>query len=117
MSGSCSAVAGETAAGETSPIGSVALLMVDTLGGLRQGSQGSVLPRTRSSCRRRTPDSPPSSVLRVLSELERPPLRVEALRRELVAPSGPYAAVDVVDSVPSTNTALAAAARDGAADR
>lgn len=53
----------------------------------------------------------------VLSELERPPLRVEALRRVLVAPAGPYAAVDVVDSVPSTNTALAAAARDGAADR
>ena len=54
---------------------------------------------------------------RVLSELERPPLRVEALRRVLVAPAGPYAAVDVVASVPSTNTALAAAARDGAADR
>lgn len=53
----------------------------------------------------------------VLSELERPPLRVDALRRVLLAPAGPYAAVDVVASVPSTNTALATAARDGAADR
>ncbi|MCA1675812.1 MAG: biotin--[acetyl-CoA-carboxylase] ligase [Actinobacteria bacterium] len=53
----------------------------------------------------------------MLSDLERPPLQVDALRRDLVTPRGPYAAVDVVASVPSTNTALAAAARNGAADR
>ncbi|MGH4017335.1 MAG: biotin--[acetyl-CoA-carboxylase] ligase [Pseudonocardiaceae bacterium] len=51
------------------------------------------------------------------SDLERPPLREDALRRALVAPDGPYAALDVVASLPSTNTALAAAARDGAPDR
>jgi BirA family biotin operon repressor/biotin-[acetyl-CoA-carboxylase] ligase len=44
-------------------------------------------------------------------------LRQDALRRALVAPAGPYAVLDVVGSVPSTNTALAAAARDGAPDR
>ena len=53
----------------------------------------------------------------VWSDLERPPLRVGALRRALVAPAGPYAALDVVASLPSTNTALAAAARVGAPDR
>lgn len=53
----------------------------------------------------------------MLSDLQRRPLRADALRRALVAPAGPYAALDVVDSVASTNTALAAAARDGAADR
>lgn len=51
------------------------------------------------------------------SDLERPALRQDALRRALVAPAGPYTALDVVESVPSTNTALAAAARAGAADR
>lgn len=51
------------------------------------------------------------------SDLERPPLRADALRRALVAPAGPYAALDVVATVPSTNTALAAAARAGAPDR
>ncbi len=51
------------------------------------------------------------------SDLERPPLRADALRRALLAPAGPYAALDVVESVPSTNTALAAAARQGAPDR
>jgi BirA family biotin operon repressor/biotin-[acetyl-CoA-carboxylase] ligase len=51
------------------------------------------------------------------SDLERPPLRESALRRALVTPVGPYAALDVVESVPSTNTALAAAARQGAPDR
>ncbi|MFN2478459.1 MAG: biotin--[acetyl-CoA-carboxylase] ligase [Pseudonocardiaceae bacterium] len=50
-------------------------------------------------------------------DLERPPLRVDALRRALLAPVGPYAALDVVATVPSTNTALAAAARQGASDR
>ncbi|MFN2496388.1 MAG: biotin--[acetyl-CoA-carboxylase] ligase [Pseudonocardiaceae bacterium] len=51
------------------------------------------------------------------SDLERPPLCAEKLRRALVAPAGPYAALDVVASLPSTNTALAAAARAGAPDR
>lgn len=51
------------------------------------------------------------------SDLERPPLRADALRRALLTPAGPYAALDVVETVPSTNTALAAAARAGAPDR
>jgi BirA family transcriptional regulator, biotin operon repressor / biotin---[acetyl-CoA-carboxylase] ligase len=51
------------------------------------------------------------------SDLERPPLRADALRRALLAPVGPYAALDVVESVGSTNSALAAAARHGAPDR
>jgi BirA family transcriptional regulator, biotin operon repressor / biotin---[acetyl-CoA-carboxylase] ligase len=51
------------------------------------------------------------------SDLERPPLHADALRRALVAPTGPYVALDVVASVPSTNTALAAAAQRGAPDR
>jgi BirA family biotin operon repressor/biotin-[acetyl-CoA-carboxylase] ligase len=53
----------------------------------------------------------------VWSDLERPPLRVHALRRALLAPVGPYAALDVVATVPSTNSELAAAARGGAPDR
>jgi BirA family biotin operon repressor/biotin-[acetyl-CoA-carboxylase] ligase len=53
----------------------------------------------------------------VWSDLQRPPLRVVALRRALLAPVGPYAALDVVATVPSTNTALADAARAGAPDR
>jgi BirA family biotin operon repressor/biotin-[acetyl-CoA-carboxylase] ligase len=53
----------------------------------------------------------------VWSDLERAPLRQEALRRALLMPAGPYAALDVLASVPSTNTALAAAARHGAPDR
>jgi BirA family biotin operon repressor/biotin-[acetyl-CoA-carboxylase] ligase len=53
----------------------------------------------------------------VWSDLERPPLRADALRRALLAPAGPYAALDVVATVPSTNSALAAAARAGAPDR
>ncbi|MGH3546566.1 MAG: biotin--[acetyl-CoA-carboxylase] ligase [Pseudonocardiaceae bacterium] len=51
------------------------------------------------------------------TDLDRPPLRADALRRALVAPVGPYTALDVVDTVPSTNTALAAAARAAAPDR
>ncbi|HSL08450.1 MAG TPA: biotin--[acetyl-CoA-carboxylase] ligase [Pseudonocardiaceae bacterium] len=51
------------------------------------------------------------------SDLARPPLDEGALRRALVAPAGPYAALDVVATVESTNTALAAAARQGAPDR
>lgn len=53
----------------------------------------------------------------VWSELERPPLRVDALRRALVAPAGPYAALDVVSTVASTNSSLVDAARHGAPDR
>ncbi len=44
-------------------------------------------------------------------------LDVLALRERLVAPNGPYAALDVVASTGSTNADLLAAARDGAADR
>ncbi|MGB8202920.1 MAG: hypothetical protein WCF33_25080, partial [Pseudonocardiaceae bacterium] len=51
------------------------------------------------------------------TDLERPPLCQDALRRALLAPGGPYHALDVVGSVPSTNTALVAAARAGAPDR
>jgi BirA family transcriptional regulator, biotin operon repressor / biotin---[acetyl-CoA-carboxylase] ligase len=46
-------------------------------------------------------------------ELERPPLNETALRQALVAPAGPYDRVDVIASLPSTNTALAAAACAG----
>lgn len=53
----------------------------------------------------------------VWSDLDRPPLRVAELRRGLLHPHGPYAALDVVPTVGSTNTELAAAARAGAADR
>lgn len=41
----------------------------------------------------------------------------EALRRALVAPSGPFSALDVVSSTGSTNADLIAAAATGAADR
>jgi BirA family biotin operon repressor/biotin-[acetyl-CoA-carboxylase] ligase len=51
------------------------------------------------------------------SDLERPPLRQGALRRALVVPTGPYTALDIVATAPSTNSALAAAARNGAPDR
>ncbi|MGH3869635.1 MAG: biotin--[acetyl-CoA-carboxylase] ligase [Pseudonocardiaceae bacterium] len=51
------------------------------------------------------------------TDLERPPLCQDALRRALLAPRGPYHALDIVGTVPSTNTALVAAARAGAPDR
>ena len=51
------------------------------------------------------------------SDLERAPLRADALRRALVIPAGPYAALDVVTTVSSTNSALVDAARHGAPDR
>lgn len=51
------------------------------------------------------------------SDLERPPLRADALRRGLVVPAGPYAALEVVPTVASTNSVLVAAARRGAPDR
>jgi BirA family biotin operon repressor/biotin-[acetyl-CoA-carboxylase] ligase len=44
-------------------------------------------------------------------------LDVLALREHLVAPNGPYAALNVVASTGSTNADLLAAAADGAADR
>ncbi|WP_301329433.1 biotin--[acetyl-CoA-carboxylase] ligase [Goodfellowiella coeruleoviolacea] len=45
------------------------------------------------------------------------PLDVHALRAALVAPTGPYAALTVLDSTGSTNADLAEAAGAGAADR
>jgi BirA family biotin operon repressor/biotin-[acetyl-CoA-carboxylase] ligase len=53
----------------------------------------------------------------VWTDLERPPLREAALRRAMVTPAGPYAALDVVTTVPSTNTALVHRAGKGAPDR
>jgi BirA family transcriptional regulator, biotin operon repressor / biotin---[acetyl-CoA-carboxylase] ligase len=53
----------------------------------------------------------------VWTDLERPPLSEAALRRALVAPAGPYAALEVSATAPSTNTALAALAQRGAPDR
>ncbi|MGH3912216.1 MAG: biotin--[acetyl-CoA-carboxylase] ligase [Pseudonocardiaceae bacterium] len=53
----------------------------------------------------------------MLSALDRPPLRDDVLRQALLAPVGHYAALDVVATLPSTNAALAAAARDGASER
>jgi BirA family transcriptional regulator, biotin operon repressor / biotin---[acetyl-CoA-carboxylase] ligase len=50
-------------------------------------------------------------------DCERPPLCQDALRRALIAPAGPYHALEVLATVPSTNTALVAAARNGAPDR
>ncbi|WP_459707427.1 biotin--[acetyl-CoA-carboxylase] ligase [Actinophytocola sp. KF-1] len=44
-------------------------------------------------------------------------LDVLVLREQLVAPNGPYAALDVVDSTGSTNADLLAAAESGARDR
>ncbi|MCP3800451.1 biotin--[acetyl-CoA-carboxylase] ligase [Allokutzneria sp. A3M-2-11 16] len=44
-------------------------------------------------------------------------LPADALRAELLAPNGPYTALDVLDRTGSTNTDLAAAAREGAPDR
>lgn len=44
-------------------------------------------------------------------------LDVLALREQLVAPNGPYAVVDVVDTTGSTNADLLVSAADGAVDR
>lgn len=44
-------------------------------------------------------------------------LDVMALREQLVAPNGPYAAVDLVDTTGSTNADLLVSAEDGAVDR
>lgn len=54
---------------------------------------------------------------RVVPAPDRPALCEDALRRALLVPAGPYAALDVVASLPSTNAALAVAARDGAPGR
>lgn len=51
------------------------------------------------------------------SDRERAPLDQDALRRALLAPAGPYQALEVVATVGSTNTALLTAARRGAPDR
>jgi BirA family biotin operon repressor/biotin-[acetyl-CoA-carboxylase] ligase len=50
------------------------------------------------------------------SDLERPPLRPDALRRALVVPSGLWSELRVVEETGSTNADAAAAARDGAAE-
>ena len=50
-------------------------------------------------------------------DLDRPPLREESLRHGLVAPNGPFAALDVVTETGSTNHDLKRAAAAGAADR
>jgi BirA family biotin operon repressor/biotin-[acetyl-CoA-carboxylase] ligase len=50
-------------------------------------------------------------------DLERPPLRVESLRRGLVVPNGPFARLDVVPETGSTNQDLGSAAVEGAPDR
>jgi BirA family biotin operon repressor/biotin-[acetyl-CoA-carboxylase] ligase len=48
------------------------------------------------------------------TDLERPPLRGEALRRALVSGGGLWTDLQVVESSPSTNAEVAAAAGDGA---
>jgi BirA family biotin operon repressor/biotin-[acetyl-CoA-carboxylase] ligase len=53
----------------------------------------------------------------VSTQVDQSPLDREALRARLVAPNGPYAALDVVDSTGSTNIDLRHAAVEGAPDR
>ena len=48
------------------------------------------------------------------TDLDRPPLRAAALRRALVSGGGLWTDLRVVESSPSTNAEVAAAARDGA---
>jgi BirA family transcriptional regulator, biotin operon repressor / biotin---[acetyl-CoA-carboxylase] ligase len=48
------------------------------------------------------------------NDLDRPPLDERSLQRALMTPGGFVAALRVLPSVPSTNTALIAAAQDGA---
>ncbi|GAA5000677.1 biotin--[acetyl-CoA-carboxylase] ligase [Kitasatospora paranensis] len=50
------------------------------------------------------------------TDLDRPPLDTEALRRDLVVPGGLWTALDVVTETGSTNTDLAARARAGEAE-
>jgi BirA family transcriptional regulator, biotin operon repressor / biotin---[acetyl-CoA-carboxylase] ligase len=47
------------------------------------------------------------------TDLDRPPLKESALRRAIVAPGGLWTALDVVEVTGSTNTDLAARAREG----
>ncbi len=47
------------------------------------------------------------------ARLDRPPLRVEPLRRALVQPAGVFSRVDVLEQVPSTNAELARRAGEG----
>lgn len=49
------------------------------------------------------------------SDLERPPLGAASLRRALLAPTGPWASLEVVEVTGSTNADLAARAREGQA--
>lgn len=49
------------------------------------------------------------------TDLDRPPLRAEALRRALVVPGAEWASLEVVADTPSTNADLVAAAAAGAA--
>ena len=49
-------------------------------------------------------------------DLARPPLNAAALRRSLVAPSGLWSRLDVVEQIGSTNTALRSTARVGTDD-
>ncbi|MFD9127178.1 biotin--[acetyl-CoA-carboxylase] ligase, partial [Kitasatospora sp. NPDC059571] len=48
------------------------------------------------------------------TDLDRPPLDAGALRRDLLVPGGLWTSLDVVTETGSTNTDLAARARDGA---
>lgn len=50
------------------------------------------------------------------SDLERPPLNADALRRVLVRTGGLWTSLDVVEATGSTNADLAARAREGAAE-
>ncbi|MFI6445408.1 biotin--[acetyl-CoA-carboxylase] ligase [Kitasatospora sp. NPDC050543] len=48
------------------------------------------------------------------TDLDRPPLDADALRRDILVPGGLWSALDVVEETGSTNSDLAARARDGA---
>ncbi|GAA1388887.1 biotin--[acetyl-CoA-carboxylase] ligase [Kitasatospora putterlickiae] len=69
-----------------------------------------------------TSDTPRRSGLRGLghagpspwTDLDRPPLDAAALRRDLLRPGGLWTSLDVVEETGSTNTDLAARAREGA---
>ena len=50
------------------------------------------------------------------SDLDRPPLRADTLRRELVAESSLWSRLELVEETGSTNVDLAAAAREGASE-
>lgn len=50
------------------------------------------------------------------SELDRPPLRAQALRRALVTPGGLWTAIEVKAETESTNADVVRAAREGAAE-